>query len=123
MAGRAFCAAANFDRSLKRLEKKHRGVSENVDEYLDNCIATGPGRLSQRLKGVSGRAVYKERLPVPGMGKRGGIRVIYYCDPPEVYALLVFDRSTIEDIRPDVIKQALGQAGLLGDDEQEQTSQ
>ena len=57
------------------------------------------------------------------MGKRGGIRVIYHCESPEVHALFVFDKSSIENIQPNAIKQALAEAGLLGDDEQEQTSQ
>ena len=94
-----------------------------MEEFLDNCVAAGPGRSSQRLKRVDERAVYKERLRIPGMGKRSGIRVIYYCESPVVYALAVFGKSSTEDIPPNEIKRALAQAGLLGDDEQEQTSQ
>ena len=115
MAGGTFSAAVNFDRSLKKLEKKHRGVSKIVGDFLDECVATGPGQLSQRIKGLNGKPVYKERLRVPGMGKRGGIRVIYYCDSPEVHALFVYGKSSIEEIQPSEIKQALIEAGLLGD--------
>ena len=41
----------------------------------------------------------KVRWNLPGEGKRGGLRVIYYWDPPEtIYMLLAYKKSAQEDL-------------------------
>ncbi|MBI2433589.1 MAG: hypothetical protein HYV26_12040 [Candidatus Hydrogenedentes bacterium] len=41
----------------------------------------------------------KIRWSRPGEGKRGGLRIIYYWDPPDtIYLLLVYAKSVQEDL-------------------------
>jgi hypothetical protein len=48
----------------------------------------------------------KIRWQLPGKGKRGGVRVIYYWCSPEVqiYMLLAYGKSDQEDITPKQLK-------------------
>jgi mRNA-degrading endonuclease RelE of RelBE toxin-antitoxin system len=66
------------------------------------------------IRGGSG--LRKIRWNLPGSGKRGGLRIIYYWDVPEdtIYMLLPFKKSKQEDLTPaqlkvlrDLIKEGL----------------
>jgi mRNA-degrading endonuclease RelE of RelBE toxin-antitoxin system len=47
----------------------------------------------------------KIRWSLPGSGKRGGIRVIYYFDPPDtVYLIFPYRKSKKEDLTKNQIK-------------------
>jgi hypothetical protein len=48
----------------------------------------------------------KIRWNIPGQGKRGGLRLIYYWDVPDdtIYMLLVFKKSKQEDITQGQLK-------------------
>jgi hypothetical protein len=47
----------------------------------------------------------KLRWKRPGMGKRGGIRVIYYFDKPEkIYMVFVFPKNRQENLTPNQLK-------------------
>ncbi len=50
--------------------------------------------------------IRKLRWRLPGGGKRGGLRVIYYWDTPHdvIYLLLVFEKSRQEDLTPDQLR-------------------
>ena len=51
------------------------------------------------IKGSGG--LRKIRWTVPGEGKRGGLRVIYYWDPPStMYMLLPYKKAEQEDLTP-----------------------
>lgn len=55
------------------------------------------GRL---IRGSGG--LRKVRWNLPGGGKRGGLRVIYYWDPPDtIYLLLPFRKSEQDDLTSD----------------------
>jgi len=63
-----------------------------------------------------GGGLRKIRWNLPGSGKRGGLRIIYYWDVPEdtIYMLLPYKKSKQEDLTPaqlkvlrDLIKEGL----------------
>ena len=53
-----------------------------------------------------GGGLRKVRWNLPGSGKRGGLRVIYYWDVPEdtIYMLLPYKKSKQEDLTPAQLK-------------------
>jgi len=47
----------------------------------------------------------KIRWNLPGSGKRGALRVIYYWDPPDtIFMLFPYSKTEQEDLTPDQIK-------------------
>jgi len=55
------------------------------------------------IKGTGG--LRKIRWKSPGKGKSGGLRIIYYYDPPEkIYMLFPYKKSDQEDLTPAQIK-------------------
>jgi mRNA-degrading endonuclease RelE of RelBE toxin-antitoxin system len=52
------------------------------------------------IRGTGG--LRKLRFPLPGRGKRGGVRVIYYLDKPRdrIFMLLIYKKSRQEDLTP-----------------------
>jgi mRNA-degrading endonuclease RelE of RelBE toxin-antitoxin system len=52
----------------------------------------------------------KIRWNVPGSGKRGGLRIIYYWDVPEdtIYMLLPYKKSKQVDLTPEQLKMLRG---------------
>lgn len=75
------------------------------DEYyrdLQRDLAIRPGAGSI-IKGSGG--LRKIRSNVKGSGKRGGIRIIYYWDPPDIiYMLFAYRKNEQEDLTPSQIK-------------------
>ena len=52
-----------------------------------------------------GGGLRKVRWNLPGMGKRGGLRVIYYWDPPDtIYMLLPYKKTDQDDLTPEQMK-------------------
>jgi mRNA-degrading endonuclease RelE of RelBE toxin-antitoxin system len=53
-----------------------------------------------------GGGLRKIRWKIPGKGKRGGIRVIYYWDKPEntFYMLTVYKKSNQSNLTPNQLK-------------------
>jgi hypothetical protein len=52
-----------------------------------------------------GGGLRKVRWNLPGTGKRGGLRVIYYWDPPDtVYMLLPYRKTDQDDLTPEQLK-------------------
>ena len=53
----------------------------------------------------SGGGLRKVRWNLPGTGKRGALRVIYYWDPPEtIYMLLPYKKTNQDDLTPEQLK-------------------
>lgn len=69
------------------------------DEYanLQNMLAENPerGEIIQ-----AGGGIRKLRFALPGRGKSGGVRVIYYWikDKHEIYMLLIYPKSKKDDL-------------------------
>ena len=52
-----------------------------------------------------GGGLRKVRWNLPGRGKRGALRVIYYWDPPDtVYMLLPYRKTDQDDLTPEQLK-------------------
>ncbi len=52
-----------------------------------------------------GGGLRKMRWNLPGMGKRGALRVIYYWDPPDtIYMLLPYKKTDQDDLTPEQLK-------------------
>ena len=62
---------------------------------------------------MDGLPVFKERLPLQGIGRRGGARIIAYCDDERVLALRLYTKSDVEVLPVGEIRDALKDAGLL----------
>ena len=52
-----------------------------------------------------GGGLRKVRWNLPGRGKRGSLRVIYYWDPPEtIYMLLPYKKTDQDNLTPEQLK-------------------
>jgi hypothetical protein len=69
------------------------------DEYsgLQNVLVENPER-GDLIKGGGG--IRKLRYPLPGRGKSGGVRVIYYWlrGDQQIYMLLIYPKSKKDDL-------------------------
>ena len=86
---------------LNRLSKiLHKGQCEDeLREEIKKIISANP------LKGdliVGTGGLRKIRYPIPGKGKSGGCRVIYYFynEKHPIYLLTVYPKNKIEDLNP-----------------------
>ena len=51
----------------------------------------------------------KIRWKLPGTGKRGALRIIYYWDPPDrIYMLFPYRKTKQEDLKPEQLKLLRG---------------
>ncbi|WP_143324572.1 type II toxin-antitoxin system RelE/ParE family toxin [Candidatus Synechococcus spongiarum] len=106
--------SSEFERHLQSLLKKDRDLRQKVEKELELRRKQGPGK-DPLLKGVNCRPVFKMRVQAQGCGKRGGARVIYYCDHERLLALLIFLKSKKANMSSEDLKQiqaALQDAGL-----------
>ena len=120
MAAREPEVSTNFARSLKQLSKKHPELRRAVDGVLKRAADSGPPDTADKIPGLDGRPVFKERLRFRNQGQRGGARVIYFCDEDcderTVYGLFVFAKSIQEYVPPNEIRNAMKAAGLFEPD-------
>jgi mRNA-degrading endonuclease RelE of RelBE toxin-antitoxin system len=60
-------------------------------------------RAGNVIRGSGG--LRKIRRNLPGSGKRGSLRVIYYWDPPDtIFMLFPYRKTEQEDLTPDQLK-------------------
>ena len=112
--GRRLEYSGEFERALQSFAKKDRRLREQVGKVLELRLQQGPGN-DPKLQRVEGCPVFKTRIPAQGCGKRGGARVIYYCDHERLLPLLIYLKSEKENTnREDIgqIRNALQAAGL-----------
>lgn len=102
-----------FDKQLIKLEKKYTRISEQVEEFLAKCAKDGVPSTSQKIPGVKGKPVYKDRFGLNNAGKRDGARIIYYCDECQVVSLFVYSKANKSDVSIKEIQSALDAAGLI----------
>ena len=80
----------------------------NDDEYaeLQQFMMRNP-KAGQVVPGSSG--VRKLRWALPGVGKRGGLRVIYYVryEPNEFWMLAVYAKAKVDNVPAHILKQLL----------------
>jgi len=88
-----FVETSIFTEEIRRL------LPDEGYRMLQTALMLRPdaGRL---IRGSGG--LRKVRWNLPGGGKRGGLRVIYYWDPPDtIYLLLPFRKSEQDDLTSD----------------------
>jgi len=87
-----------FTEEIKRL------LPDDAYKELQTVLMLRP-YAGDLIRGSGG--LRKMRWNLPGEGKRGGLRVIYYWDPPDtIFMLLPYKKSKQEDLTPE-------QLGLL----------
>ncbi|MCY4205281.1 MAG: hypothetical protein OXE92_06100, partial [Bacteroidetes bacterium] len=86
-----------FDGELKKLSKKHRGLTDKVEELLEG-LSTDRISDGDQLNGCSGYPVFKKRCGTGNVGRRGGARIIYYKDEARLGALSIYLKSRKTDI-------------------------
>ena len=79
MQGRKIERIKEFDKELKKLSKKHHGLTEKVENILDK-LATDSIRDGDRLRGYGEHRVFKIRCGIGARGKSRSARIIYYKD-------------------------------------------
>jgi hypothetical protein len=85
-----FIETSVFTKGIKSL------LPDEDYRHLQTALTLRPemGELIQRSGGLR-----KVRWNLPGEGKRGGLRIIYYWDRPEtIYMLLAYRKSAQEDL-------------------------
>ena len=107
MKSRKVIYTEGFSKSLKLLIRKHPDLQDTVRVYLDECSTSGTPRTSHRIPKLGEYSAFKDRLPLRGVGKRGGARIIYFCDADCVVALFLYTKSSRENIPLKEIKRAL----------------
>ena len=73
--------------------------------------------MGDKIPGLDGHPVFKERLPLRNQGRRGAARIVYFCDRRRVYALFLFVKGDQEYVPVKEIRDALKSTGLLERDE------
>ena len=112
--GRRLEYSGEFEKALQSSTRKDRRLREQVDKVLALRLEQGPGN-DPKLQRVEGSPVFTTRIPAQGCGKRGGARVIYYCDHERLLPLFIYIKSKKENTnREDIgqIRNALQAAGL-----------
>jgi hypothetical protein len=91
MQGMEFIETPTFTRLLADL------LSDDEYAKLQNVLVNNPER-GDVLKGGGG--IRKLRHALPGCGKSGGVRVIYYWlrDDGQIYMLLIYPKSKKDDL-------------------------
>lgn len=114
--GRCLEYADGFARNLQYFTKrKDPGLTERVHKALTSRLEQGPLDSDRCLSGFQSLPLFKMRIPAQGRGKRGGARVVYYCDQESLLPLLIYVKSEKADMGPadrKQIKSALQNAGL-----------
>jgi mRNA-degrading endonuclease RelE of RelBE toxin-antitoxin system len=101
----------DFDKEVKRIAKKHKGIVESVSKLIDD-LETNP------LLGTNlGQNVYKVRLAISGTnkGKSGGARVITYVVivKETVFLADIYLKSEQDSVENEEVIQRLKDFGIF----------
>jgi len=91
-----FIETSIFTKELEKL------LSDDEYRMLQHNLVIRPtaGSLIKRTGGLR-----KIRWKSPGKGKSGGLRIIYYYDPPDkIYMLFPYKKSDQKDLTPNQVK-------------------
>jgi mRNA-degrading endonuclease RelE of RelBE toxin-antitoxin system len=106
--------AAEFLLDMKHLAKKFRSIRQDLEPLVDELThGATPG---DRVKGVEGYAVYKERLKNTDLkkGKSAGYRVVYcVADTTLVVLLSIYAKTEQADISPNKIIDIIKDEGIV----------
>jgi len=95
-----FIETSTFTKEIQRL------VPDDIYRMLQSALMLRPDAGSL-IRGGSG--LRKVRWNLPGSGKQGSLRIIYYWDPPDIiYMLFPYRKNEQEDLTMDQIKLLRG---------------
>jgi hypothetical protein len=98
---------------LPTYERTARGLLTDLeDRWLDDLLGRAP-RAGTVIPGAGG--VRKVRLALPGRGKRGGARVIYYYrgSKERVYLILAYAKSAKANLTRAEVREVAGLVSQL----------
>jgi len=91
-----FVETSVFTREIRHL------LSDEEYRMLQTALMFRPD-AGDIIRGGGG--LRKVRWSLPGRGKRGALRVIYFWDPPDtVYMLLPYRKTEQDDLTPEQLK-------------------
>lgn len=91
-----FIETSIFTKEIQRL------LSDESYRMLQASLILRPD-AGNLIKGSGG--LRKIRWNLPGVGKRGALRIIYYWQPPDtIFMLLPYRKNEQEELTPDQIK-------------------
>mgnify|MGYP000676651693 CR=1 FL=1 len=104
----------SFKKAVKQLDKHYPHVKDDMKEII-NSIQSNPEQ-GDVIPG--GKGVRKVRVKNSDLrrGKSGSYRVVYYVigqPKQEIYMLLVYEKSSKEDVKKKELTGLLKAAGLL----------
>lgn len=93
-------ALPEFEREIKRLNKKYGSLKEDFIHFIELTEQKGPQGIPL------GNGLFKARMSVKskGKGKRGGLRVISYFEiilsefDTKLYLVSIYDKSELSSI-------------------------
>jgi mRNA-degrading endonuclease RelE of RelBE toxin-antitoxin system len=92
-----FIETSVFTREIRKL------LPDEAYRMLQRALMLRPG-AGDRIPGGAG--LRKIRWGLPGAGKRGSLRVIYYWDPPDtIFMLLPYKKSDQDDLTPEQLRR------------------
>ena len=95
-----FIETSTFTKEIQRL------IPDDIYRMLQSALMLRPDAGSL-IRGGSG--LRKIRWNLPGSGKRGSLRIIYYWDPPDIiYMLFPYRKNEQEELTMDQIKLLRG---------------
>jgi mRNA-degrading endonuclease RelE of RelBE toxin-antitoxin system len=81
-------------------------ISDNNYRMLQTALMLRPDAGSL-IRGSGG--LRKIRWNLPGIGKRGALRIIYYWNPPDtIFMLFTYKKTEQEDLTPEQVKLLSG---------------
>lgn len=91
-----FIETSIFTKEIQRL------LSDEYYRMLQNALMLRPGAGSL-ISGSGG--LRKIRWGIPGSGKRGALRIIYYWSPPDtIFMLFPYKKTEQDDLTPEQLK-------------------
>ena len=101
----------DFDREVKRLAKKHKGIKSDIAKLIDDL------EKDPTIGTELGHNLYKIRLSISGTnkGRAGGARVITYVYVIQeiVYLAEIYLKNEHDTVDANLVIQRLKEAGLI----------
>ena len=105
MSRRKIEKGKTFERELARLDRRYRGLANEVELRLDS-LASGEILNEKRYLGFKG-LIYQIRCGTGSMGRKNGARIIYYKDESRLLILYIYLKNAAGKISSKKIERIL----------------